>query len=133
MTGRHFKSVLLRAAVLSLLALIVVASAVVIVRRNAATPIDTRQILSVTRNGRTVTFVECPECEKSMRIASDGMSATINLCRLRDGERYVAHRDRELPLHAKRHTQMFDFEQHVTCPFPCLALRIEMPLRAFRP
>ena len=85
MTGRHFKSVLLRAVVLSLLALIVVASAVVIVRRNAATPIDTRQILSVTRNGRTVTFVECPECEKSMRIASDGMSATINLCRLRDG------------------------------------------------
>ena len=52
MTGRHFKSVLLRAAVLSLLALIVVASAVVIVRRNAAAPIDTRQILSVTRNGR---------------------------------------------------------------------------------
>ena len=86
MTGRHLKSVLLRAVVLSLLALIVVASAVVvIVRRNAATPIDTRQILSVTRNGRTVTFVECPECEKSMRIASDGMSATINLCRLRDG------------------------------------------------
>ena len=69
----------------TLLALIVVASAVVIVRRNAATPIDTRQILSVTRNGRTVTFVECPECEKTMRIASDGMSATINLCRLRDG------------------------------------------------
>ena len=85
MTGRHFKSVLLRAAVLSLLALIVVASAVVIVRRNAATPIDTRQILSVTRNGRPVTFVECPECEQSMRVASDGMSATINLCRLRDG------------------------------------------------
>ena len=85
MTGRRLKSVLLRAVVLSLLALIVVASAVVIVRRNAATPIDTRQILSVTRNGRTVTFVECPECEKSMRVASDGMSATINLCRLRDG------------------------------------------------
>ena len=85
MTGRHIKSVLIRAVVLSLLALIVVASAVVIVRRNAATPIDTRQILSVTRNGRTVTFVECPECEKTMRVASDGMSATINLCRLRDG------------------------------------------------
>ena len=85
MTGRHFKSVLLRAAVLSLLALIVVASAVVIVRRNAATPVDTRQILSITRNGRTATFVECPECEKTMRVASDGMSATINLCRLRDG------------------------------------------------
>jgi hypothetical protein len=86
MTGRRLKSVLLRAVVFSVLALIAVAStAVVIVRRNAATPIDTRQILSVTRNGRTVTFVECPECEKSMRIASDGMSATINLCRLRDG------------------------------------------------
>ena len=86
MTGRRLKSVLFRAVVFSVLALIAVAStAVVIVRRNAATPIDTRQILSITRNGRTVTFVECPECEKTMRVASDGMSATINLCRLRDG------------------------------------------------
>ena len=86
MTRRHLKPILFRAVVFSVLALIAVAStAVMIARRNAATPIDTRQILSVTRNGRTVTFVECPECEKSMRIASDGMSATINLCRLRDG------------------------------------------------
>lgn len=85
MTGRHFKPLLLRAAVFLALALLVAVSATVIVRRNAATPVDTRQILSITRNGRTVTFVECPECEKSMRIASDGMSATINLCRLRDG------------------------------------------------
>ena len=86
MTGRRLKSVLLRAVVFSVLALIAVAStAVVIVRRNAATPAETGQIVSITRSGRTVTFVECPECEKSMRIASDGMSATINLCRLRDG------------------------------------------------
>ena len=86
MTRRHLKPILLRAAVFSALVLLVAFStAVVIVRRNAATPIDTRQILSVTRNGRTVTFVECPECEKIMRIASDGMTATINLCRLRDG------------------------------------------------
>ena len=86
MTGRQLKPFLLRAAVFSALVLLVAFSAsVVIVRRNAATPIDTRQILSITRDGRTVTFVECPECEKSMRIASDGMSATINLCRLRDG------------------------------------------------
>ena len=85
MTGRQLKSLLLRAAVFSALVLLVAVSAVVIVRRNAATPIDTRQILSITRNGRTVTFVECPECEKTMRVASDGMSATINLCRLRDG------------------------------------------------
>ena len=86
MTRRHLKPILFRAVVFSALALLVVASAaVVIARRNAATPIDTRQILSVTRNGRTVTFVECPECEKIMRIASDGMTATINLCRLRDG------------------------------------------------
>ena len=85
MTGRQLKPFLLRAAVFSALVLFVAVSVTVIVRRNAATPIDTRQILSVTRNGRTVTFVECPECEKSMRIASDGMSATINLCRLRDG------------------------------------------------
>ena len=85
MTGRHFKPLLLRAAVFLALALLVAVSAMVIVRRNAATPVDTRQILSITRNGRTVTFVECPECEKTMRVASDGMSATINLCRLRDG------------------------------------------------
>ena len=85
MTGRHLKPFLLRAAVFSALVLFVAVSATVIVRRNAATPIDTRQFLSVTRNGRTVTFVECPECEKTMRVASDGMSATINLCRLRDG------------------------------------------------
>ena len=86
MTRRHLKPILFRAVVFSALALLVVASAaVMIARRNAATPIDTRQILSVTRNGRTVTFVECPECEKIMRIASDGMTATINLCRLRDG------------------------------------------------
>lgn len=85
MTGRQLKPFLLRAAAFSALVLFVAVSATVIVRRNAATPIDTRQILSVTRNGRTVTFVECPECEKTMRVASDGMSATINLCRLRDG------------------------------------------------
>ena len=86
MTGRRLKSVLLRAVVFSVLALIAVAStAMVIVRRSAETPAETGQIVSVTRSGRTVTFVECPECEKSMRIASDGMSATINLCRLRDG------------------------------------------------
>ena len=85
MTGRSLKPLLLRAAAFSALVLLVAVSAVVIVRRNAATPVDTRQILSITRNGRTVTFVECPECEKTMRVASDGMSATINLCRLRDG------------------------------------------------
>ena len=86
MTGLRPKPILLRAVVFSVLALLVAGSAaVVIARRNAATAIDTRQILSITRNGRTVTFVECPECEKSMRIASDGMTATINLCRLRDG------------------------------------------------
>ena len=85
MTGRNLKPILLRAAVFSALVLLVAVSATVIARRNAATPIDPRQILSITRNGRTVTFVECPECEKSMRIASDGMTATINLCRLRDG------------------------------------------------
>ena len=85
MTRRRLKPVLLRAAVVSALVLIAASTAVAIVRRSAATPVDTRQILSVTRNGRTVTFVECPECEKTMRVASDGMSATINLCRLRDG------------------------------------------------
>ena len=86
MTGRHAKSRLLLTAVAALLAsAAAVAVSRAIARRDAASQIDTRQVLSVTRNGRTVTFVECPECEKSMRIASDGMSATINLCRLRDG------------------------------------------------
>ena len=46
---------------------------------------DMRQVLSVTRGGCTVTFVECPECEMCARISQDGKSATINLCRLRDG------------------------------------------------
>ena len=85
MTRRRLKPVLLRAAVVSALVLIAASTAVAIVRRSAATPVDTRQILSVTRNGRTVTFVECPECEKTMRVASDGKTATINLSRLRDG------------------------------------------------
>ena len=47
MTGRSLKLLLLRAAVFSALVLLVAVSAVVIVRRNAATPIDTRQILSI--------------------------------------------------------------------------------------
>ena len=86
MTGRHAKSRLLLAAVAALLAsAAAVAVSRAIARRDAASQIDTRQVLSVTRNGRTVTFVECPDCEKSMRVAKDGMSATINLCRLRDG------------------------------------------------
>ena len=63
MTGRNLKPILLRAAVFSALVLLVAVSATVIARRNAATPIDMRQILSITRNGRTVTFVDCPECE----------------------------------------------------------------------
>ena len=46
---------------------------------------DARQILSITRGGCTATFVECPECEMCARISQDGKSATINLCRLRDG------------------------------------------------
>lgn len=84
MNGRRIKLVLNCVIAFSALALLVVL-AVAVVRRNAATPTETSLMLSVTRNGRTVTFVECPECEKSMRVASDGMSATINLCRLRDG------------------------------------------------
>ena len=50
MTGRQLKPLLLRAAVFSALVLLVAVSAVVIVRRNAATPVDTRQILSITRD-----------------------------------------------------------------------------------
>jgi hypothetical protein len=86
MTGRRVKPILLRAIAFSALALLAVLSvSVTVARRSAETPVETGRMVSVTRSGRTVTFVECPECEKSMRIASDGMSATINLCRLRDG------------------------------------------------
>ncbi len=86
MIGRRFKSILLRALVFSALAVLAILSvSVIIIRRHAAAPLDAGRMLSVTRNGRTVTFVECPECEKSLRVASDGMSATVNLCRLRDG------------------------------------------------
>ena len=46
---------------------------------------DARQVLSVTRGDCTVTLVECPECEMCARISQDAKSATVNLCRLRDG------------------------------------------------
>lgn len=86
MIGRRFKSILLRTLVFSALAVLAILSvSVIIIRRHAAAPSETGQIVSITRHGRTVTFVECPECEKSLRVASDGMSATVNLCRLRDG------------------------------------------------
>ena len=87
MKDRRIKLILLRAiAFLALASLVVLSVSVALVRRSAETQAETGgRMVSVTRNGRTVTFVECPECEKSMRIASDGMSATINLCRLRDG------------------------------------------------
>jgi hypothetical protein len=47
---------------------------------------DARQVLSVTRGDCTVTFVKCPECEMCARISQDAKSATVNLCRLRDGQ-----------------------------------------------
>ena len=84
MTGQQLKPFLLRAAVFSALVLFVAVSATVFVRRNAATPIDTRQILSVTRNGRTVTFVECPECEKTICVASYRWTSTFMLWPLMD-------------------------------------------------
>ena len=31
-----------------------------------------------------VNFDECPKCDKRMKIAADGQSATVNLCRLKD-------------------------------------------------
>ena len=65
--------------------LAILSVSVIIIRRHAAVPVRTGEIVSITREGRTVTYVECPECEKSLRVAPDGMSATINLCRLRDG------------------------------------------------
>ena len=86
MTGRRAKLIFIRVVVFSALALIALGAALLAMERHCAdVSVDTRRMLSVTRNGRTVTFVECPECEKPMRIAADGMSATINLCRLRDG------------------------------------------------
>ena len=37
---------------------------------------------TIERDGMTVTFVSCPHCERRMRFAPDGCSATINLARI---------------------------------------------------
>jgi len=46
---------------------------------------DCAESKTVTRDGRTVEFVECPKCEMRARFAADAKSATINVSRLRDG------------------------------------------------
>lgn len=98
MTGRRVKSILGYVvtffAVASLAAVIVLAIAA---RRDAPQAMESAQMLSVTRNGRTVTFVECQKCDKSLRVASDGMSAMVNLARLKDdspdAEEFARRRD----------------------------------------
>ena len=38
----------------------------------------------IVRDGRTVSFVTCEKCDRWMRFAADGRSATVNLARVRD-------------------------------------------------
>ena len=98
MSGRRIKLILNCVIAFSTLALLAAASvSLIVARRNAPQARNAAQMLSVTRNGRTVTFVECQRCEKILRVAPDGMSATINLCRLRDdnpdAEEFARRRD----------------------------------------
>ena len=44
------------------------------------------EMMSVTRDGRTATFVDCPMCEICARMSSDAKSATVNNSRLKDGD-----------------------------------------------
>ena len=41
-------------------------------------------VLATTAMAAAVNFIECPKCDKRMRIADDGKSATVNLARLKD-------------------------------------------------
>ena len=41
-------------------------------------------LVAVTMGAGAVEFAECPKCDRWMRISEDGMSATVNLSRLKD-------------------------------------------------
>ena len=43
-----------------------------------------------------VELVECPRCERRMRISDDGLSAKVNVCRLRDDMPDAATLDRRV-------------------------------------
>ena len=54
---------------------------------------------SVTRDGRTVEFVECEKCEMRARFAADGKHATVNVSRLKDdspNKHTLQHRRKQL-------------------------------------
>ena len=39
-------------------------------------------VLALPACADAVTFIECPKCDKRMRVSEDGRSATVNLCRI---------------------------------------------------
>ena len=43
--------------------------------------------LSLSAAAGAVKFVECPKCDKRMRVSEDGREATVNLCRIDPGRR----------------------------------------------
>ena len=60
---------------------------------------------SVTRDGRTVEFVECEKCEMRARFAADGKHATVNISRLKDdspNKHTLMHRRKQLAERAFR-------------------------------
>lgn len=59
----------------------IVAAAIAVLSSAAASAAESK---SVTRDGRTVEFVECEKCEMRARFAADGKHATVNVSRLKD-------------------------------------------------
>ena len=71
--------------------------------------------------------------ERSQRLAAARLADERNAPVLWNGERYVAHRNGKLPLHAKCDAQMFHFKQHVISPFHCPARSTGRTPLPFRP
>ena len=75
---------------------IVVAAAIAVLSSAAAYAAESK---SVTRDGRTVEFVECEKCEMRARFAADGKHATVNVSRLKDdspNKHTLQHRRKQL-------------------------------------
>ena len=74
----------------------IVAAAIAVLSSAAASAAESK---SVTRDGRTVEFVECEKCEMRARFAADGKHATVNVSRLKDdspNKHTLQHRRKQL-------------------------------------
>ena len=66
-------------------------------------------VAAVTAGAGAVEFAECPKCDRWMRISEDGMSATVNLSRLKDDAPDAATLERrkaEMSARAERYLKL---------------------------